>query len=135
MKKCGKEDGFCVIGLMGKDKNKNELYKGLQYAKAVMEKRKIQLEFVLVDGLCQHEMRNAFKISGKSIPTLVVYSHSNKKASKLIREFNNADMFKLIEGTLREKIHSIDVDEVAFIERNCEEQFTNNHNIKQEYDL
>ena len=86
-----------------------------------MEKRKISMDFVWIDGLCQHELRNAFGISEESLPNLVIYSKTKKIASRLVGKFNNQDVFELIEGVLRGLSDYYHVNEIEFNDRECKE--------------
>lgn len=124
LSKCIKKSGLCVIGFFEGEIVDNTLqskaYKALKSVKAQMDSRKVPVHFVILDGLCQYELRETFGISEISLPNLGIFHTSRKKGVRLIGTFNVDDVSTFIEGIMRSKVEMFDMPSLEFKNRDCE---------------
>ena len=94
-------------------------YKTLQNVKLAISENNLPVHFVTIDGLCQHEIREAFGISEISLPNIGIYVFSKRKGARLVGTFNSNDIFTFIQGVLRGKIETFDLPKLTYSERDC----------------
>ena len=85
-----------------------------------MDSRKLPIHFMAIDGLCQYELREMFGISEISLPNIAVYLPTKKKGARLVGTFNNDDIISFIEGILRGKLETFDINKLTYVDRDCE---------------
>jgi hypothetical protein len=74
---------------------------------------------VALDGKCQHELRESFKISEISLPTVAAYMPAKKKGLRLVGTFNMDDVTKFVEGVLRGKQELFNIPKLGFVDKDC----------------
>ncbi|OMJ91586.1 hypothetical protein SteCoe_5844 [Stentor coeruleus] len=123
--KCLKKPGLCLIGMFpGEITNKtfqSKAYKTLKNIKDSMEIRKLPVNFVILDGICQYELREYFGISEISLPNLGVFITNKKKGARLIGTLNFDDITSFVDGILREKLEIFDMSNISFKDGDCED--------------
>lgn len=85
-----------------------------------MDKRKLPIHFITIDGLCQFEIREKFGISEISLPNVAVFMPGKKKGARLIGTFNIDDISGFIEGVLRGKSETFDLEKLSYVDRDCQ---------------
>lgn len=116
--KCLKKTGFCVIGVLDQNRENYEIFK---YVKAVMQLRKLPLQFVWIDGTCQKEFCGAFSISENNFPTVAMYFAGKKMGTISYGKYAKAEIFKFVEGVLRGSIKTYEISDVQVADRVCKE--------------
>jgi hypothetical protein len=130
--KCLKKSGICVINFVENLKSFKESsqYSVIKNVKAVMDSRKLPLNFILLNGICQYELRDAFGILEGNLPTLAIFSPSKGIGSRLIGKFISEDIFQFIEGILRGKAETFDVSDLKFVDRDCQAISLSSDNVQ-----
>lgn len=122
--KCLKKPGLCLIGMLsGEITNEilqSKVYKTLKNLKASMYLRKLPVNFIVLDGICQYELRESFGISEISLPNLGVFINSKKKGARLIGTLNFDDVTSFVEGIILEHFETFDMSNLFFKDRDCE---------------
>lgn len=108
---CESKRGFCVIGFLNDyldtDSDQIEHLTHLQ----ILEERNLesssQFKYMWINGSCHSNLLQDFELSPMYLPTVVIYSPSQKKYSRMVTTFtkeNLIDFEKSFEGTGKSRI-------------------------------